>query len=80
MNMHPGPPQRVQIDELLVGGNDKGGANLDTAQLRERPSRVAAYMEGGQVIQSLGTPDKEIALMCINKQRKYGKIFFFFQL
>lgn len=39
MNMHPGPPQHAQIDELLVGGNDKEGANLDTARWRERQAQ-----------------------------------------
>lgn len=50
MNMHPGPPQRLQIDELLVGRNNKEGANLDTVQWKERSSRVAAYMYGGRTV------------------------------
>lgn len=49
MNMHPGPPQHAQIDELLVGGNDKEGANLDTARWRERPSPVDGYGDGGRM-------------------------------
>lgn len=31
MNMHPGPQPHAQIDELLVAGKDKEGANLETA-------------------------------------------------
>lgn len=62
MNMHPGLPQRVQIDELLVGGNDKGGANLDTALWKERPIRVTVNMDGGHTakVEGLGPPGKKL--------------------
>lgn len=49
MNMHPGPPQHAQIDELLVGGNDNEGANLDTARWRERPSPEDGYGDLGRM-------------------------------